>query len=203
MKLIIGAILLVISAIAFSSCGTLAPKPTATLTPTATSLPTSTPTPVLTDTPIPTFTSSATFTQTLEPGYYSAPDNLYSLIPPEGWTPKDMGLEDPVLVGPRAGGFSLNLTFIRDTSDFGVDFYSALAQESLMEQLENATSIREDFLSTPEGLDYFRWEITCTQKGALFRQVYYFYGNGGQIVVITYTRLDNQGGLYDDVGTRP
>ncbi len=110
----------------------------------------------------------------------------------------EVGLKDPVLIGPQAGGFNLNLTTIRDTSDFDVFFYSAMAQDSLLERLENVTQISEDFLTTSEGLDYFRWEITDTQKGVQYRQVLYFYGKGGQIVVITYTRPDSQGEEHDD-----
>ena len=201
MKTIVRSILIFACAIALSSCSALAPKPTPTSTPTATSLPTSTSTPTLTPEPTNTPTSipsdTPTLTATVESGYYSAPDNLYSLIPPKGWEPKDVGLNDPALLGPKAGGFTLNLTFARDTSAMGMDFYSAIAQDSIKAHLQNVTEISEDFLSTPDGLDYLRWEITDTQKGVLLRQIFYFYGAGDQMLIITYTRPDKQGAEYD------
>lgn len=203
MKTIGKAIIFSIVAIALSSCSAFIAKPTLTPTPTplptTTSLPTptSTPEPTVTLTKIPTQTS--TLTPTPDPNRYYAPDNFYSLIPPKGWEPTDVGLDDPGLVGPKVGNFNLNLTFIRDKTAFEVFSYAAMFQDSLKEKLQNVSQISEDFLTTDDGQDYFRWEITDTQKGTLYRQVFYFYGSGEQILVITYTRPNHQGSEYDDV----
>jgi hypothetical protein len=194
-KIIIFSVLI----IALTSCSAFAPKPTETPVPTITSLPTLTSTlqPTITSTPTKLPTKTATLTPTPDPNRYYAPDSFYSLVPPQGWNPTNVGLDDPSLVGPKTGDFNLRLTFIRDKSAFDVFFYAATVQDSLKEKLQNVSQISEDFLTTENGLDYFRWEITHTQKGTLYRQVFYFYGDGDKILVITYTRLDNRGSEYD------
>ena len=172
---------------------------TNTATSTSTSTPTEIPTPTRTATKTKVPTKTATPTQTHDPNRYYAPDNSFSLIPPEGWLPADMGLDYPGLVGPKVGNFSPNLVFIREKSTFDMSFYAAIVQDTLKANLQNLIQISEDFLTTDEGKDYFRWEITDTQKGVSYRQVFYFFGSGDWKLVITYTRQNSQGSEYDPV----
>ena len=125
-------------------------KPTATATVTPTPKPTATP------------TKTSTSTNTPDPNRYFAPDNSYSLIPPEGWQPEGVGLEFPALVGPEVGNFDLKLVFSQDKSSFSVFMWAALVQDSLQRQLQNLSQIGEDFPTTDEGMEYFRWEFTHT-----------------------------------------
>jgi hypothetical protein len=48
-----------------------------------------------------------------------------------------------------------------------------------------------------EGLDHFRWEMTNNQNGVVYRQIMYFYGAGDQVLIITFTRSNNQGRELD------
>ena len=89
------------------------------------------------------------------------------------------------------------MIFIRDQSDFDVFFYAALVQGDLEEELQDLVSVSEDFLTTEDGKDYFRWEVTDTQKGVSYQQVFYFFGSGKWKLVATYTRPKNQGTEYD------
>ena len=91
----------------------------------------------------------------------------------------------------------MNLIFIRDKSPFDVFFYAATVQDTLKENLQNLSQISEDYLTTDDGKDYFRWEVTDTQKGVRYRQVFYFFESGDWKLVITYTRPNNQGSEYD------
>jgi hypothetical protein len=182
-----------------TAAATSTPTPTETATPTPSAPPTETATPTLSATPTRTPTKTATSTLTPDPNRYYAPDNSFSLVPPEGWVTTDVGLDYPGLIGPKVGDFSLNLVFIRDQSDFDVFFYAALVQGDLEEELQDLVSISEDFLTTDDGKNYFRWEVTDTQKDVSYRQVFYFFESGKWKLVATYTRPKNRGAEYDTV----
>ncbi len=175
--------------------------PTDTLTPTPTSTPTSTQTPTPTQTPTrtPTPTLADTPTPTPNPDLYIAPDNSFSIGGLQGWTPADIGLKYPVLIGPKVGNFSPNLVFVVDKSTFPLAFYSAQVQDSAKAILTDVKDISEDFLTTAERKDYFRWVIDNTQKGVVYRQVFYMFESGDGKLVITYTRPANQGQEYDEI----
>ena len=188
-------------AAAWTATPTETPTPTATMTatPTPTATPTETSTPTRTATKTKPPTKTATPTQTHDPKRYYAPDNSFSLVPPEGWTPADVDLDYPGLIGPTVGNFNLNLRFFREKYRFDVFWYAARVQDDLKDKLQNLSQISEDFLTTDEGKDYFRWEFTDTQEGVIYHHVYYFYESGDWKLVINYTRLRNQGSEYDTV----
>jgi hypothetical protein len=144
-----------------------------------------------------TATATASATPTQDPSFYYAEDNTFSLISPEDWTPVDFGLKYRVLVGPQVGGYTLNLVFMQEKAEFPMAFFTALIQDQLGEVLQNLKSIREEFLVTNEGENYFRWEITHNMNGARVRQVLYFYESGDWILSVTYSRLDGAGSEYD------
>jgi hypothetical protein len=108
-----------------------------------------------------------------------------------------MGLTYSALLGPKVGDFAVNLVFIQEESPFPVAFYSAVVQDSLIGGLQDPKQIQEDFLLTDEGKDYFRWEITHVQQGVTYHQVLYFFESGDWKLVITYTRLNDQGAEND------
>jgi hypothetical protein len=173
------------------------PSATATATFTQTPTPTETATATLTATPTKIPTKTATATQTPDPNRYYAPDDTFSLIPPEGWEPHPADMEYPVLLGPQLGGYSLNLMFIQQESTFMMAFYAAMIQDSLTERAPGITQISEDFLVSDDGKDYFRWEITNLLEGIAYHQILYFFESGDWKLVITYTRLEDQGEEYD------
>jgi GxxExxY protein len=170
---------------------------TVTPTPTLTSTPTETPTPTGTATATESPTKTSASTPTPDPNRYYAPDNSYSLIPPGGWQPAEVGLEYPGLMGPKVGSFTVSLIFIRDKSAFELFFYAATIQGALEESLQDLSQVSEDYLKTDDGKDYFRWEVTDTQKGASYHQIFYFFSSGDWKLVVTYTRPNSQGAEYD------
>jgi hypothetical protein len=186
-----------------ASVWTLTPTKTATPTSTATIIPS--PTPTQTETPTPTSTATPTQIPTHTPTptlaaalkRYSAPDNSFSFVPPDGWQAKKAGADYPILTGPKIGNFSPVLTFAQNKSPFPVEFYAATYQDGLKRRLPNLSQISEDFLTTEEGNGYFRWEVTTTQQGVRYHQVFYFYESGDWKLIITYTRRDDQGSQYD------
>ena len=173
--------------------------PTATVTDTPTPTPTDTPTPTQTYTATPTPTWTATPTQTTEPNRYTATDGSFSFIPPQGWQPVEFGLAYPAFIGPTLGNFALNLVFMQESSPWPLAMYTAFLQDSVIAIFADYTQISEDFLNTIEGREFFSWEITNTQQGRLFHQVLYCFESGDWKLVITYTRLDNQGAEYDEI----
>ncbi len=170
---------------------------TATATDTPTPTPTDTPSPTSTSTPTLTPTITQTPTQTPDPNRFYAPDGSFSLIPPEGWQSQEAGMQYPALAGPRLGNFTLNLVFIQEKSTFPMAMYSAFVQDALKETLKGLKEIKEDFLTTAEGKEYFRWEIQSTMQGVAYHQVLYFFESGDWKLVITYTRPLSQGSEYD------
>ena len=109
----------------------------------------------------------------------------------------DIGSDYPALVGPKAGNIDINLVFVQEKSAFPVYFFAAQVQDSLKEKFKNLIQISEDYLTTADGKDYFRWEVTDIQQGVTYYQVFYFFESGDWKLVITYTRPKGQGSQYD------
>ncbi len=184
-----------------STAAAWTPTPTRTITPTATITPTSTPSPTATNTatPTPTATLTATPTATHNPDVYYAPDNSFSISGLKGWEPKDIGLKYPVLIGPTVGKFNPNLVFIVDKSTFPLAFYSAQVQDGIKASVTILKDISEDFLTTNDGKDYFRWVIEDSINNVVYHQVVYVFESGDGKLVITYTRPADQGEDLDNV----
>lgn len=176
---------------------TLTPSitPTRTMSPTATITPLPSATPTATRTP----TSTPYPTPTQDPDRYYPPDNSFSILSPEGWLVTDLGMKYPALLGPRVGTVTQNLVFIPDTSPFMVEMYAAFVQDSITASIENVNSIREDFLTTTQGIDYFYWIIEYTQQGVKVRQIYYIFENGDWKLTIIYTRQAGEAPTQDEV----
>lgn len=166
---------------ATAAAWTATPSPTPTLTPT----PTVTPTPTLTPTPTP------------DPSRYYAPDNSFSFVALDGWNPMEAGLKYPALIGPTVNEFALNLVFVTEESGFDAFIYAATVQDQAAAYFPDLVSISEDYLTTVDGEDYFRWEATNTQQGAKFTQIFYFFGLDDWNLTVTYTRPADQGMEYD------
>lgn len=177
------------------------PTPTHTVTPTATATPTSTLTPTATNTATrtPTATLASTPTATHNPDVYYSPDNSFSIGGLNGWEPRDIGLKYPALIGPTVGKFNLNLVFVVDSSIFPLAFYSAQVQDGIKASITVLNDISEDFLTTNDGKDYFRWVIDDSMKDVVYHQVVYMFESGDGKLVITYTRPVDQGQEYDKV----
>jgi hypothetical protein len=173
---------------------TATPSPTATATATATFTPTPTSTPTLTP------TNTATPTATPDPRVFTAADNTFSFMPPEGWQARNMGLAYPAIIGPSYGYFAANLVFVQEESMFpslGLGFYTAQLQDTVIEIFPAVQDISEEFLVTDEEQDYFRWEMTRSQDGVAYRQIFYIFEADGWMLVCTYTRADDQGAEND------
>jgi hypothetical protein len=175
------------AATATAAAWTSTPTLTPTTTPTQTATATATSTPTLTPSP----------TVTLNPDLYYALDNSFTLMAPKGWLPADAQTDYPALKGPLAGNYAPNLTFFEDQSRYPMAFYSAIFQDRMQEQLTAYRQLKEEFLTTATGQDYFRWELEHTRGGAVFHQILYFYESGDWKLVITYTRLRSQGPKND------
>jgi hypothetical protein len=166
------------------------PTPTATNTPTATltPTPTQTPTPTLTPTATNTPTSTASPTPTRDPNRFYASDNSFSLVIPEGFVVKDIGLKYEALIGPQIGNVNQNMVFTPDSSTMPLAFYTAQVQDGITSSISNVNSITEEFLETSSGIQYFYWVIEDTQQGVKIRQIFYIFENGDWKLNIIYTR---------------
>lgn len=184
---------------AIAQAWTLTPSPTPTSTTPPTSTPTDTPTPTLSPGATRRPTATPTLSPTPEPGRYYALDHSFSLLIPGGWQAKDVGLDEPGLFAPSLGDFSPNLIFIQERSIFPVYFYAAMVQDSLAQSLTDLKQVSEDYLTTAEGQDYFRWEMENTVEGVVYRQVLYFFESGDWKLVITYTRPTAEGMELDQL----
>ena len=170
---------------------TATPVPTATRAPTATPLPT--PTPLPTEAPVDAPDTGGIGAD----GRYTAPGGSFSLIPPEGWEPTEIGLPYPALAGPQTGDFYVNFTFIEEETAMPEGFYSAQFQDMITQALPDLVAISETWLTNAEGEYYLRWEIEFTSNGRAFHAVHYFFESGGWALTATYTRLLDQGAEND------
>lgn len=183
------------TAAAWTPTPTITPSPT--LTPTETPTPTDTATQTLTYTPTDTPTKTPVPTKTQGPNYYYAPDLSYAFILPEGWEEREIGLKYPALFGPTIGGFNTNLVVVQEEVSFPLGFYTAMIQDTFASTYTGLSQVSEDFLTTNEGLDYFRWEYTFSQNGVGVRQILFFYESGDWKLMIAFTRPANQGAELD------
>ncbi len=176
-----------------------------TPTPTATNTPTSTPTPTPTETPTATPSSTPTSTPTMtpsptptdDPTRFYASDDSFSLVYPAGWKAEDVGLEYLALLGEKIGDYTPNIIFYTQSYALPLEFYAAVIQDSLAARLDNLTTLSEESLTTPDGKNYFRWEMNFSQDGQLVYGVQYFFENGDWKLIIAYTRLQAQGAEND------
>ncbi len=171
------------------------PTPTSTNTPT----PTVTPTPTPTATPTNTPTVTPTPTITPDPSRYYAADKTFSFVLPTGWVEKKVGLEYPALFGPQYETYTLNLVMLEEESSFPMAFYAAQIQDSSKKLIPNIKQISEDFLTTEDGKDYFRWAFNSTQYGNYMQQVYYIFESDNWKLSIVYSRPANQGAENDAI----
>ncbi len=177
------------------------PTPTNTATPTITPTATPTLTPTATNTPRPTntpaFTPSPTSTQ--DPNRFYAADGTFSIMIPPGWEVVDAGMDYPNLVADPDVSGSPGIFFFTAESDFPVEWWAAGVQDSMAQRLDVLNTISEDFLTTADGRNYFRWEFESTQSGISTHSVCYFFENGSWKLVISYSRLAGRDSETDAV----
>jgi hypothetical protein len=176
-----------------TSSPTKSPTNTTTPTPTYTSTPTRIPTRTL----LPTYTPSVT--PTLDPNRFYASDGRFSMLFPTGWTAKEAGMQYPGLFANTDEKNSPNIIFYTDTSPFPVEFYAAGVQDSLGKNETSITTVSEDFPTTSGGYNYFRWEFKYREGGLPIHTVMYFFENGEWKLILSYSRLADQGTENDQL----
>ncbi|MBN1149346.1 MAG: SUMF1/EgtB/PvdO family nonheme iron enzyme [Anaerolineales bacterium] len=138
---------------------------------------------------------SITPTSTQESGRIYETDGSFSYAPPEGWEVKEVpDFDYQVAYGTQAGGFIPNLYFfVNKTHRGSLDEYVA---ESLGHSVTTLTDIKiisqEDFL-TDEGERGVKVIMESTQRNTRLRQAEYFFDDGVNKFVATYTRLSDKG----------
>lgn len=88
---------------------------------------------------------------------------------------------------------------MQEEIEFPMAFSTAMVQEELTEALQGYKQIREDFLVTNEGEDYFRWEYGHQIDETRAHQVMYFFESGNWLLIITYSRPQAAGSDYDSL----
>jgi hypothetical protein len=174
-----------------------------TLTPSNTPIPSLTPTrtttPTITSTSTTTPTITPTFTPTYDPERYYAPSREYSFILPLGWVAVDPDdpTEEPYVLGPQIGDYTLNLKIFREENYFGVSKYVEIVQSQLIAKDNSIKEIQENALISNDGESYFRWEITSVYEETVFHSVIYFFGEDTSILVILYDRRNDSASEMD------
>ena len=77
--------------------------------------------------------------------------------------------------------------------------YAAFVQDNVTASIKNVNSIKEDFLTTSKGIDYFYWITEYTQQEVKVRQIYYIFENGDWKLTIIYTRQAGEAPTQDQV----
>jgi hypothetical protein len=172
--------------------------PTYTSTITASTTPSYTatlsPTPSLTPRPSKTPTPTPSNTPTRDPERFYAPDDRFSLLLPEGWRLPVQGPDSSLVLFHQDSIDNLPNIFIYQTeSPFPVAFFSATVQDSLAERLDSVTTLSEDFLVTPGGWEYFRWEFEASEAGMTTHSIMYLYEVEDWKLIVTYTRMVDEG----------
>jgi hypothetical protein len=97
-------------------------------------------------------------------------------------------------------GFFTNLVIYEDQDNSDLASYAVQAQESISTDIAGYKSIQEDFLTTPAGLPYLRWEIQGeAEDGTLIRIVVYIFDAGTHKEILQYTRPLNTGKEVDEL----
>ncbi len=108
-----------------------------------------------------------------------------------------IGLEYRSLMGPRFGSFTLNLVMGEEETSISMASYVAVLKEAMSKIYPALKPISEDFLTTEDGKEYFRWVFNNSAQGMTLRQIYYLYDSGNWKLSIVYTRLSAQGAEND------
>jgi hypothetical protein len=133
------------------------PGPTPTLIPTATvaELPVGTPA-------VPAATNIG---ETPDPRLFTASDMTFNLIIPDGWVVQDRGGAYPDLQGPDENGIRPVISFYEEQTEYALDRYADIYQDSFISQNTGYQAIGEETLSTTNGDAYLRWGFSNFLQG--------------------------------------
>ncbi len=175
--------------------------------------PTSTPTPIPipSATPTPSATSTIASTPMAVSGNvttFTLKDITFSLLVPDGWSATSE-TKRIILKGPIISGIQTILTFSLDQYSLGdapldadwmgIAMFSAHVQDTISGMVQKPVSLSEDFLETPDGLPYFRWEMEHSTNGKENHMVFYIFGTGKWFLTGMYGRVKADGAEMDAI----
>ncbi|MBN1977869.1 MAG: hypothetical protein JW918_10740 [Anaerolineae bacterium] len=176
--------------------------PSATVSPRPTNPPTWTPTPTSASTPVPTLTPSpqAIDAQTPVPGErHVESEGGFSYVPPSGWQVVDApGLKYKVARGTPTGDFTPNLNVVDEPFSGSLDDFVTASLASFKEFLKDVRIVSQEDFVTDEGERGVKVVIEDTQQDVELYQVFYIFDAGAKKIMVTYTRLADQGQDNDD-----
>lgn len=204
-----------------AACAPKQPAPVPTqLPPSATAPlePTLTTTPTLTRTATPTTAATARLTATLaltptllsmgtadpdlvpESRRYTSANGMYSIIPPADWIYSPFKIADATTDGwypPGTDPAQISLGTILLTASLDITQMKTDWEKNLEAGFSDYTQVREDYLTSTDGLPYLRWELTYSLEGVPQRLVYAFYSTTSRSLILVYACSDADDNGYD------
>jgi hypothetical protein len=179
--------------------------PTATVDSRPTMPPTWTPTP----SPAPTNTSVPEHTLAPTPESIDAPTPVpdgrhveseggFSYVPPSGWQMAELpGFKYKIARGTPTGDFAPNMNVVDEAFSGSLGDYVAASIAFIEGLFEDVRVVSQEDFFTDEGERGIKVVIEDTQHDVKLYQVFYVFDAGEKKIIVTYTRLADQGQEYD------
>ena len=124
----------------------------------------------------------------------------FSYDPPATWNVAEFpGLKNRVSYGPSQGGFAPNINVVVEAFSGSLAEYVDASFQTAENTLEEFNILEHEDLQTEDGQPGVRVIAVKMQQGALLRQTFYFFGEGGQKYVATCTARAEGGEALDVV----
>lgn len=119
-------------------------------------------------------------------GRYQAPNNLFSISLPKGWSSRDWpGMKFPIFFTEAAHSFAPNINIVDENSHLPLKEYVAANQKTLKRVMTDYRELSLKPFVTDKNLNGFRLVFINNYKGSKLKQIQYYFSLPSTKLVIT------------------
>jgi hypothetical protein len=138
----------------------------------------------------PVSTASPTATQGEGSTRHYEPEGGFSYLPPVGWqVVESSSLAYKAAVGPVENEFAPNLTVIDEAFSGSFEDYVELSLDNMSEFFQEFELLSREEFAPEKGPTGVKAVTQTVQGGRTLRQTFYMFDTGGQVLVVTCTRI--------------
>ena len=139
-----------------------------------------------------TFTSVMSLAGEVANQRYTAPDNTFSIVPPDGWEPRDMpGMKYKVFITQPAEKFAPNITFVDEASNLSLKDYVAENQKVLARLTTNYKELSLAPFATDGNLQGYRLSFKNRHADKDLIQTQYYFSTPEKKFVVTCSMAES------------
>lgn len=123
---------------------------------------------------------------------YTAPDNTFSFMPPEGWEPKDMpGMKYKVFITQPAEKFAPNITIVDEVANLPLKDYVDANRKVLAQLTTNFKELSLAPFATDGSLQGYRLSFKNRNMEKDLIQTQYYFSTPEKKFVVTCSMAEN------------